>query len=319
MPTRRHVLALPLAALAARGALAQAYPNRPVKLVVAFPAASSTDIVARAIGPKLADFLGQNFVVENRPGAGGNIASALVAKEKPDGHTLLVHSVAVSVNPSLYRDAKYDLLRDLVMVGFGGLTPNALYVHPSVPANSLAELIALARAKPMSYASSGTGTTTHLGPELLFRKLVGIEVTHVPFSPAETATQVAGGNVLIGSTSLPPALQFIKTGRLKPIAVTSAARAPELPEVPTVAELGYAGFEATTWFGFFAPRETPAEIVTALNAAINRAHGTPELKAQFEAAGLKGQTMSVPELARFAKAEVEKWGQVVKVSGAKAD
>jgi tripartite-type tricarboxylate transporter receptor subunit TctC len=319
MTTRRATLAGISAALLPLPVRAQAFPSRPVRLVVAFPAGASTDIVARILGQKLAEALGQSFVVENRPGAGGNIATGLVKGEKADGHTLLAHSVAFAVNPSLYRNARYDPVKDFAAVALGGATPNVLFVHPDFPAKTLAELLERARKGDLNYASSGNGTTTHLGAELLFRTLAKVNVTHVPYTPPQAVTAVVGNNVPIGSTSLPPPLQFIKAGRLRALAVTGAKRAPELPDVPTVAEQGFPGFEANTWFAFLAPAGTPADVVAKLNAAFNKALGEDDVKAKFAAAGLGIAPMAPAPLAAFVAAEAEKWAKVVKDAGATAD
>ena len=224
-----------------------AFPEKPIRLVVAFVPGSSTDIVARLIGEQLSAALGQPVVVENRPGADGNIATVGVMNAPADGYTLLIHSVAYSVNPSMFANAGYDALTDLQPVAMAAFTPNLIYVHPDVKANNLAELLALARTSKMAYAHSGNGTTTQLGAELLFRGLAKVDITHVPFQPAAATNAVVSGQVPIASTSMPPAVQFVRTGKVRPIAVTSLKRSPALPDVPTVAELGYKDFEANTW------------------------------------------------------------------------
>jgi tripartite-type tricarboxylate transporter receptor subunit TctC len=234
-----------------------AFPEKPIRLVVAFAPGSSTDIVARLIGEQLSAALGQPVVVENRPGAGGNIATVGVMNAPADGYTLLFHSVAYSVNPSMFANAGYDALTDLQPVAMAAFTPNLIYVHPDVKANNLAELLALARTSKMAYAHSGNGTTTQLGAELLFRGLAKVDITHVPFQPAAATNAVVSGQVPIASTSMPPAVQFVRTGKVRPIAVTSLKRSPALPDVPTVAELGYKDFEANTWFAVFAPQNAP--------------------------------------------------------------
>ena len=231
--------------LAAVPALA-AFPDKPVKIVVAFAPGSSTDIVARLIAEQLSASLGQPVVVENKPGAGGNIATQGVMNAPADGHTLLFHSVAYAVNPSLFANAGYDALADLAPVAMAAVTPNLLYMHPDVKATTLPELLALARVGKLSYASSGNGTTTHLGAEWLFKALAKVDITHVPFQPAAATHAVVSGQVPIASTSMPPAVPFVKSAKVRPIAVMSAQRSPALPDVPTVAELGYKDFEANT-------------------------------------------------------------------------
>ena len=296
-----------------------AWPDKPIRIVVAFAPGSSTDIVARLLAPQLSAQMGQNVIVENKPGAGGNIATQQVMNAPADGYTLLIHSVAYSVNPSLFANAGYDALKDLQPVAMTGVTPNLLYVHPDVKANNLAELLALARTSKMAYASSGNGTTTHLGAELLFRTLAKVDVTHVPFQPAAATQAAVSGQVPIASTSMPPAVPHAKAGKVRPIAVMSLKRSPALPDVPTVAELGYPGFEANTWFAVFAPAKVPSEVLERLNAEINKALGADAVKERFAALSLDGQPVDRATLRRYLEGEVAKWGKVVKDNGLKAD
>ena len=296
-----------------------AWPDKPIRIVVAFAPGSSTDIVARLLAPQLSAQMGQNVIVENKPGAGGNIATQQVMSAPADGYTLLIHSVAYSVNPSLFANAGYDALKDLQPVAMTGVTPNLLYVHPDVKANNLAELLALARTSKMAYASSGNGTTTHLGAELLFRTLAKVDVTHVPFQPAAATQAAVSGQVPIASTSMPPAVPHAKAGKVRPIAVMSLKRSPALPDVPTVAELGYPGFEANTWFAVFAPARVPSEVLERLNAEINKALGADAVKERFAALSLDGQPVDRATLRRYLEGEVAKWGKVVKDNGLKAD
>ena len=296
-----------------------AFPEKPIKLLVAFAPGSSTDIVARLVADPLAASLGQPVVVENKPGAGGNIATQAVMNAPADGYTLLFHSVAYSVNPSLYANAGYDALNDLQPVALGGVTPNLIYVHPDVKARNLAELIALAKTGKMAYASSGIGTTTHLGAELLFRVLAKVDVTHVPFQPAAATNAVVSGQVPIASTSMPPAVPFAKTGKVRPIAVMSPKRSPALPDVPTVAESGYKDFEASTWFIVAAPAKTPGPVLDLLNAEINKALATKAVQDRFEALSLEAQRLDRPALRRYLEGEVAKWGRLVKDYGIKAE
>lgn len=309
------VLALALGA----GAASAAFPDKPIKIVVAFAPGSSTDIVARSIGQNLSVALGQPVVIENKPGAGGNISTVQVAKSAADGYTLLMHSVAYSVNPSLFSKAGYDPKKDLVGVAMAAVSPNIIYVHPDVKANNLKELVALAKKEKLSYASSGNGTTTHLGAELLFRNLLQVDVLHVPFQPAAAATAVVSGQVPVGSTSMPPVVQLAKAGKVRPIAVTSLKRSPALPEVPTVAELGYAGFEANTWFALFAPAGTPKEVLEFLNKEVNKVLLYKTLNDNFVGLSLEVSRMSLPELATYVDSEVVKWGKVVQQTDAKVD
>ena len=290
-----------------------------MKIVVAFPPGSSTDIVARALSVPLSEALGQPVVIENKPGAGGNIATVGVARSAPDGYTFLMHSVAYAVNPSLYSKAGYEVGKDLTAVALAAVSPNILFVHPSVKAQTLPELLALSRTEKLSYASSGNGTTTHLGAELLFRNLAKVEVQHVPYAPASAANAVVSGQVPLGSTSIPPVVQLAKAGKVRAIAVTSLKRSGALPEVPTVAELGYAGFEANTWFALFAPQGTPEEILQRVNAEINRILQTRGVSEGFAAQSLEAIRMDRATLETYMASEARKWAGVVQLTGAKVD
>ena len=291
---------------------------KPVTLLVAFAAGSSTDIVARTLTQKLSEITGGNFVVENKGGAGGNIATTQVKRAAPDGYTILVHSVSFSVNPSLYADAGYDALKDFVPVALGPKTPNIFTVNPGVPIKTLPELVEAAKKTPLSYASSGIGTTTHLSMERL-KAATKVDIVHVPYQPAAAINAVVAGHTPVASTSMPPAVPMIKAGRLKALAVTSASRSPLLPDVPSITEFGYKEFDDYTWFGFMAPLGTPHAIVEKLNAAINKAMESPEVIDKFAQLGLTSNRNTELEFANFLKTEVPKWAAVVKSSGAKAD
>lgn len=296
-----------------------AYPDKPIRIVVAFAPGSSTDIVARLVGEQLSQSLGQSVIIENKPGAGGNIATVGVMNAPADGYTLLFHSVAYSVNPTLFKNAGYDGITDLQPVSLTAYTPNLLYVHPDVKANNLSELLALARTSKLAYASSGNGTTTHLGAEMLFKGLAKVDVTHVPFQPAAATNAVVSGQVPIASTSMPPAVQFARAGKVRPIAVTSLKRSPALPDVPTVAELGYKGFEANTWFAIFAPKQTPAAVLDLLNTKINAALNAKPVQERFETLSLEASQMDRAAAARYIESEVTKWGKLVKELDIKVD
>lgn len=291
---------------------------KPVTLLVAFAPGASSDIVARSLTQKLNELTGGNFVVENRGGAGGNIASAQVKRAAPDGYTILVHSVAFAVNPSLYADAGYDALKDFVPVALGPKTPNIFTANPSVAAKTLPELVEAAKKSPFSYASSGIGTTTHLSMERL-KMAAKVDIVHVPYQPAAAVNAVVAGHTQIASTSMPPAVPMIKSGKLKAIAVTSATRSPLLPDVPSITEFGYKEFDDYTWFGFFAPAGTPNDVVVKLNAALNRAMASAEVVERFAQLGMASAPNNTLEFSNFLKAEVPKWAAVVKSSGAKAD
>jgi tripartite-type tricarboxylate transporter receptor subunit TctC len=321
--TRRTALATTMAttmaSLAVPRAAQAAWPERPVRIMVAFPPGSSTDVLCRALGQVLTPVLGQPVVVENRPGAGGNIATVAVRRSPADGQVFLAHSVAYAVNSSLYRNAGYDALTDLEPVALLASTPNVITVNPDrLQVRTLADLLEAARGGRLDYGSSGTGTTTHLGMELLFRTLAKVEVQHVPFGPAQAVTAVVGGQVPIGSTSLPPALPLIREGRIRAIAVTGARRDPALPDVPTVAE-SFPGFEALTWFALFAPAGTPAEITQRMNVEVNRALTADGLRQRLDTMGFVPDPRDRAAMAVFLREEVAKWAGVVRASGATVD
>ena len=315
---RRSLLWLSILALTA-GAAHAAYPDKPIKIIVAFPPGSSTDIVARTLAQPLSEALGQPVVIENRPGAGGNIGTVAVARSAADGYTFLMHSVAYSVNPSLYSKAGYEVGKDLTGVAMAAVSPNIIYVHPSVKATDLKELLALAKTDKLSYASSGNGTTTHLGAELLFRNLAKVDILHVPYAPATAANAVVSGQVPVGSTSIPPVVQLVKAGKVRALAVTSAKRSGALPDVPTVAELGYPGFEANTWFAMLAPTATQTEVLDRLNLEINKILQNRGINEGFAAQSLEAVRMDRPALDAYIAGEAKKWGGVVQQTGARVD
>jgi tripartite-type tricarboxylate transporter receptor subunit TctC len=292
--------------------------QKTVQLLIGFAPGATTDTVARVAAAKLQEALGQTFIAENRPGAGGNLATRQVKAAAPDGYTLLVTSVAYAVNPSLYASAGYDALKDFVPVMLGPSTPNIITVHPSLPVKNLGELIEYAKKEKLSYASSGIGTTTHLSVERL-KTAAKVDITHVPYQPAQAVGATVGGHTQISSTSMPPAVPHVKAGRVRAIAVTSAQRSPALPDVPTVNEQGYSGFDDLTWVGFFAPAGTPAEIIARLNAELNKAFAAPDVKDKLSALGLETKPNTPAEFAAFIREEVPKWAKAVKDSGAKAD
>jgi tripartite-type tricarboxylate transporter receptor subunit TctC len=308
-----------LAACIPFAALAQDWPKqKPIHLVVGFAPASTTDLVARLVAPKLSEALGQSVIVDNRPGASGNVAAQQVKRAAPDGYTLFVTSVAYAVNPSLYANAGYDPLQDFVPVILGPSTPNIITVNPAVPASNLQELIELARKTPLSYASSGVGTTTHLSMERI-KLQAKIDITHVPYQPAQAVGAAVAGHTQISSTSMPPAVPQVKGGRVRAIAVTSAKRSPALPDVPTVNEQGLSGFDDLTWTGFFAPAGMSQDLVNRINSEINRALLSPEVRERLATLGLEWQSNTSGDFAAFLRSEIEKWSRAVKESGAKAD
>lgn len=299
---------------------AKDYPARPVRLLVPYAAAGPTDLMARIVGQKLAERWGQNVVIDNRAGASGNIGTGLIMRSNADGYSLLAHSSAYVVNPSLYRSAGYDAVTSFAPIINAGASPNMLYVHPSFQVRTLKELIAAGRAKPLSYASPGIGTTPHLTVELLLKTMNRLELTHVPYNGAAPALNaVLGGQLVLGSGALPPLVAPVKAGKLRGIAVTSLKRAEALPDVPTVAEGGFPGYEDYTWIGFFAPAGTPRAIVEKLNAEMDQVLNLPDVKERLAVLAFDYTPNTPQQFADYVKNEVAKWGKVVKASGARAD
>jgi tripartite-type tricarboxylate transporter receptor subunit TctC len=318
----RFLVATMALGLLAGGAQAQTYPSKPIRLVVPFPPGGTTDILARTVGQKMTENWGQPVVIDNRPGAGGNIGSDLVAKAAPDGYTLLMATISThAINVSLYKNLPFDSVRDFAPVSRIGTLPNILIVHPSVPVKSVKELIELAKSKPgeLNFASSGVGTSLHLSGEL-FNSMAGVKLVHIPYKGSSPAlADLLGGQVKIMFDNLPSALPHVKAGKLKPLAVTSAKRATVLPEVPTVIESGLPGFEVTSWFAIFVPAKTPTEIVAKLNGEIVKILNSGDVKEKLAQIGVDPAPTTPEALAAFAKAETEKWGKVVKATGASAD
>ncbi|HEY1287737.1 MAG TPA: tripartite tricarboxylate transporter substrate binding protein [Burkholderiales bacterium] len=302
----------------ALGATGQDWPKRPVTFVVVNAPGAITDILARLIGQKLAEAIGQVVVVENRPGAGGNIAAQRVHRASTDGYTLLLTSAAYAVNPSLYANAGYDPTRDFIPVILAASVANIVCVHPSVPASNLRELIALARKERLAYASPGVGTTPHLSMERI-KSAAMVDITHVPYQPAAAVTAALTGQTQVLSLSVSLTLPHLNSGKLRPIAVTSAQRSPALPGVPTVNEQGLGGFDDLNWFGFFAPSGVPSEVVTRLNAEIYRVLDLPEVTEKLQHLGLDPRHDTPSEFSAFVNAELAKWAEAVGSSGAKAD
>ena len=297
------------------------YPTRPVRLVVPFPAGGTTDIIARATAQKLSEAWGQQVIVDNRPGAGGNVGSELVAKSAPDGYTLLMGTVGThAINPSLYAKMPYDHVKDFAPVILVAGVPNVLVVNPELPVKSVPELIAYAKANPgkLNFASSGNGTSIHLSGEL-FKAMTGVQMTHVPYKGSAPAlTDLVGGQVQLMFDNLPSSLAFIKAGKLQALAVTSATRAAALPDVPTVADF-VPGFEASSWFGILAPAGTPPAIIAKINGEVTKWLATPEAKDKLTAQGANAAGGSPQDFAKHIQAETAKWAKVVKDSGAKVD
>jgi len=309
--------ALPIAA-GAQAASNQTYPTKPVRLVVAFPAGGSTDIIARLVGQRLGERLGQPVVVDNRGGAGGTIGTEIAAKAAPDGHTLTMGTTSTHViAPAAYAKVNYDPVKDFEPLTLVASTPYLLVLNPGVKANNLKEFIALAKSQPgkLNFASAGTGSTTQLAMEML-KLAAGIDIVHVPYNgngPAGTA--VLGGQVQALFGSMPAVLPHAQAGRLRPIGVGTAKRSPALPNVPTVAESGFPGFEVSLWLGFFAPKGTPKPILARLQKELTDIANNPEMKAAFEKNGASSVTNTPAEMNALMKAELEKYGKVVKAVG----
>jgi tripartite-type tricarboxylate transporter receptor subunit TctC len=311
-----------LLAACAATASAQSFPSKPIRIVVPFPPGGTTDVLARAAAQKLSDTLGQPAVVDNRPGAAGNIGAELVAKSPPDGYTLLMGTVGThAINPALYPKMPYDHIRDFAPVILVAGVPNVLVVNPSLPVNSVQELVAYARANPgkLNFASSGSGTSIHLSGEL-FKTAAGLSMTHVPYKGSAPALMdLIGGQVQLMFDNLPSALPQIKAGKLKALAVTSRERAPALPNVPTIAESGFPGFEASSWFGLLAPAGTPQPVIATINGEVAKWLASPDAKEKLLAQGANAAGGTPEDFAKHIAAETAKWQKVVKESGAKVD
>ena len=304
-------------------AYAQSYPSKPIRLVVPYPPGGPLDIMARAIGQKLTEAWSQPVVVDNRAGAGGNIGADLVAKGPADGYTLLMGAVAThAINPTLYAKIPYDPVRDFTPVALVAQVPNILVVNPSVPAKSVKELIALARARPgyLNFGSGSTGSTGHLAGEL-FKTMAGVQMVHIPYKGGAPAmADLLAGQVQLMFDNLANALPNVKAGRLRALAVTTLARSPAMPDLPTMAESGLPGFDLTTWFGLMVPAGTPPEIVAKLNAEIVRALNAKDMRERLEKMGAEPPANNTPEhFAAFVRAEAAKYAKVVKDSGAKVE
>jgi tripartite-type tricarboxylate transporter receptor subunit TctC len=314
MPVLRWILAAVLVLIGAAPSMAQHYPNRPVRVVVGFPAGGPTDVIARIVAQNLSDSLGQQFYVENMPGAGGNTASGQVARVTPDGYTIMAISTGFIVNPSLYAKVPYDPLKDFVAVTLVAASPNVVVVNPQVPAKSLPELVKLIRDNPgkYSYAGPGVGSTPHLGGEL-FRLSYKLDLVHVPFTGAAPAVQATVGNhTPIAFTALPSSLAAIQAGQVRAIGIAATERAAQVPDVPTFAEQGITGQEADTLTGIVAPAGTPKEIVELLAREIAKSVARPDVREKLATLGFKPVANTPDEWSARIKLEIDKWGKVVK-------
>ncbi len=320
---RREMFPLGIAAAAAlvvspAAVRAQAYPSRPIRIVVPFVAGGSSDIVARTVAPKLQAALGQNIVVENKPGANGALAAEFVMRSPPDGYTFMVGSIGTfAINAALYAKLPYDPLKDLEPLTLAVTTPNVLVAHPSFPANSVKELIAYAKKNPgkVSYASSGTGSSDHLSAEL-FKLQTNTFGVHVPYRGGAAAmTDLMGGNVDASFQNLGAAIGHIRAGRLKALGVTSTERVRQLPDVPTVSEQGLPGFVVTSWQAFMAPRGLPRDVLTRLNAELVAALNAADVRERFAQMAFDVVANKPEEFADFQRKEIERWREVVKQKG----
>ena len=298
-----------------------AYPAKPVRIVVPFTPGGSSDILARAVGQELSKALGQSFVIENVPGAGGSLGAEKVAKSAPDGYTLLMGSEIVAINTSLYPKLNYDPMKDLAPITLVGTVPNILIVNPSVPANSVKELIALAGKAPgkIAFASTGQGTSSHLSSEL-FKLMANVDLVHVPYKGGPPAVaDLISGQVQMMFINMPTGLAHVKSGKARILAVSSIKRVSQLPEVPTVDQAGLKGYDTNAWSGLYAPAGTPAEIVNRLQAEVARILKMPSVREQLAGQGAEPVGDSPEEFARFNRDEIAKWARIIKVSGAKVE
>jgi tripartite-type tricarboxylate transporter receptor subunit TctC len=299
---------------------AQTYPTRPVHLIVGFPAGGPQDIVMRLIGQWLSERLGQSFIIENRPGASGNVGAETVVRAAPDGYTLLSVSSPNAINATLYKNLNFNFIRDIAPVASIMRVPLVMEVNPSVPVKTVPEFIAYAKANPgkVNYASAGIGTPQHVSAEM-FKMMTGVEMVHVPYRGAAPAlTDLIGGQVQVMIDTTPASMQHIRSGRLRPLAVTTATRADALPDLPTVGDF-VPGYEATSWFGIGVPKNTPAEIIEKLNKEINTALADPKIKARLVDLGGTVLPGSPADFGKLIADETEKWAKVIKFSGAKPD
>ena len=318
MLPRLFALTLMWGALAAN---AQSFPSKPIKMVVPFPAGGTVDFFARVVSTKLSESLGQPVLVENRAGAGGNIAVEAVAKSAPDGYTLLMGSEIVAINTSLYSRLSYDPLKDLAPITLVGTVPNILIVNPALPANSVKELIALAAKSPgkISFASTGQGTSSHLSSEL-FKLMAHVDITHIPYKGGPPAVaDLIGGQVNMMFINMPTGIGHVKSGKARILAVSSLRRVSQLPDVPTVDQAGLKGYDTQAWSGLYAPAGTPPEVIAKLNAEVVKILKMPAVREQLAAQGAEPVGDSPEEFARFMRDEIAKWAKLIKISGAKVE
>lgn len=319
--SRRCVLAAAIACSLATSAFAQAWPTKPIRLVVPFPAGGGTDIIAREVTNKVTGS-GYTFIVDNKPGSGGNLGVDAVAKSPADGYTLVLGQTSnLAINTSLYAKLPYDPMKDLTPVSLVASAPLVIVVAADSPYKTLADIVAASKAKPgfLNYATSGNGTVAHLATES-FQKAADVKLTHVPYKgAAQGATDLIGGQVQLYVSSIPTLIGHIKNGKMRAIAVTSAKRTEDLPQVPTIAESGYKGFEAVTWFGIAGPANLPKEVVAKLNADINKALQAADLRKKLRDQGADVEGSTPEQFSKLIREDITRWGKIVKESGAKVD
>ncbi|HEX6006232.1 MAG TPA: tripartite tricarboxylate transporter substrate binding protein [Burkholderiales bacterium] len=312
-------VALALPALLAYG---QSYPSRPIRVILSVPAGATPDVTARLLTPGVSHILGQQLVVDNRPGAGGIIGADIAAKAPADGYTIFISSPgALTILPHLRRNLPYDTLRDFTPVSLISIGPFVLITNPGLPVKSVQELIALAKAQPgkLNYASAGNGVANHLAMEL-FKQMTGVDIVHVPYKGAPQAvTDVVAGNMNMMFNSIAPIVGHIKAERVRVLGIASAKRSPQLPDVPTISEAGVPGFEAVNWFGLFAPAKTPKPIIARLNAAVVKVLHTEDMRAQYAKLGAEVVGSSPQEFASYVRRDIAKYADIVKRSGARLD
>jgi tripartite-type tricarboxylate transporter receptor subunit TctC len=297
------------------------YPTRPIRFIIPFPPGGGTDTMARAIGTRLGEALGQQVVIDNRGGGGANIGAELAAQSQPDGHTWFLVTGTHTVNATLYRKLGYTLVKDFVPVTHLGGTAYVVVVHPSIPATSVKELVALAKSQPgeIRHSSSGVGSGPHLAGEL-FKSMTGIDMLHIPYrGGGPSVTALVAGEAKVGFTTTPSCIAQIKAGRLRGLAVSTAERSPFLPDLPTVAEAGVPGYDTSAWYGLLVPTGTPKEIITRVNAETAKVLTLPDVKSRLDATGMVPSTSSPEELRKKIHAEVAKWAKIVKGLGLTAD
>lgn len=314
------LIALSIVGVNSAAIAAQAYPTRPIRIVVGFGAGGGVDIASRTIGKQLTEALGQSIVVDNRPGASGNIAADIVSKAQSDGYTLLMSNLTIAM-PSLFTTLPFDVNRDLVPVSLVAIGPSVLVVHPSLPVNSIKELIAAAKAKPkqLIYGSGGPGNITHM-EMVLFTNMAGIDMIHVPYKGgAPSVVGLLSGEVQVLFTSIPSVLSQIQARRVKPLAVSTAKRSSALPEVPTISEAGLPGYDAASWYGLFAPAGIPKDVLAVLSKEIVKIMQVPEVRQRFSGDGFEPVGGTPDQFEKFVRTEITKWGKIIKTAGIKGN